>query len=105
MRKLLCRSEELARVVGSLSDGELLGALKAHAQELANTSLLGRTQELKVARELLPEYEYHCRKESILRALQIILLGNRGAQLVIKHNDQITADPALMADALRNHWG
>ena len=44
-------------------------------------------------------------KASILRALQRTLPGNRGTQLVIKHNDQITVDPALMADALKEHRG
>ena len=79
--------------------------LEIHAPELSNTSIVDRIQELKVASELLPEYEYHCRKEGILRAFQRTPPGNRGTQLVIKHNNQITADPALMADALKDHWG
>ena len=104
LRRLLGRYEELARVAGSRSGGDLIIALKNHAQELSNTSIMDRIQELKIARDTLPEYEYHCRKEHFLRALQITLPGNRSTQLVIKHKDQITADPASMADALRAHW-
>ena len=62
MRKLIGRYEELARVSGTRSGSKLLATLKDHAQELANTSLLDRIQELKVVSELLPAYEYHCRK-------------------------------------------
>ena len=44
VRKLLGRYEELARVCGQLVGGRLLSALKDHAQELSNTSLLDRIQ-------------------------------------------------------------
>ena len=67
-------------------------------------SIIDRIKELNFAREHLPEFEYNCRKESILRTLQTSLPGNRSVHLVIKEGDHITDEPAKMADALRQHW-
>ena len=53
-RSLLGRYEELARVAGPHSGGVLLTTLKNHAQELSNTSIVDRIQDLKVAKGTLP---------------------------------------------------
>ena len=59
----LRRYDELARVTGSHS-GPNLNTKKArpsHVQKISLTSIVD-FQELKTAREVLPECEYHCRK-------------------------------------------
>ena len=82
--KILSRYSEIARVFGNLSGPALKLALKEHVKQLANTSITDRIQELKTAKETLPEYEYACRKENILRLLQLSLPGGRSVKLVIK---------------------
>ena len=82
--KILSRYSEIACVAGNVSGPALKLALKEHVKQLANTSISDRIQELKTAKETLPEYEYTCRKENILRLLQLSLPGGRSVKLVIK---------------------
>ena len=73
--------------------------------ELAKKDCSERIEELKAAKALLPEFEYHCRKENILRTLTSFIPSARSTKLVImRGNGEITATPHEMAEELRNHW-
>ena len=52
----------------------------------------------------LPEYEYHHRKEGILRRLQLTIPSARNARLAVHTADGITTEPKEMATALKEHW-
>ena len=73
--------------------------------ELAKKDCEERIEELKAAKAMLPEFEYHCRKENILRTLTYFIPSARTTKLVIMDgNGNITASPREMAEALRSHW-
>ena len=73
--------------------------------ELAKKDCSERIEELKAAKAMLPEFEYHCRKENILRTLTSFIPSVRNTKLVImRGNGEITATPHEMADELRSHW-
>ena len=73
--------------------------------ELAKKDCSERIEELKAAKAMLPEFEYHCRKENILRTLTSFIPSARTTKLVIMDgNGNITASPREMAEALRSHW-
>ena len=73
--------------------------------ELAKKECMERIEELKIAKANLPEFEYHCRKENILRTLTSFIPSARNTKLVIMgRNGKVTATPHEMAEELRNHW-
>ena len=79
-------------------------SLRNLAAELSKEDIADRVKELNHAKAYIPEYEYHHRKESILRRLQLTILSARNVRLAVKTSEGITTDPMEMAAALRTHW-
>ena len=79
-------------------------SLRNLAAELAKEDIADRVQELNFAKSHLPEYEYHHRKEGILRRLQLTIPSARNARLAVQTDNGITTEPKEMAAALKEHW-
>ena len=81
-------------------------ALREHAVELARMDVWDRVEELRSVQQSMPEYEYHMRKDNILRLLQRLLPGGQKGLSVMASTDGsfITGEPSEMADLLRQHW-
>ncbi len=111
--KFLCIYSKLKSLLGSAGGASQpiysqsnLARIQDHLIELCHTSIQQRVDDLKHAKQVLPEHIYKQRKNHILTRLKRLLPGHATEIQAIKHpsTGHISTQPSEVAACLTNHW-
>ena len=104
--RYFARYPYLRKLVDDTSVATTLWNLREHVVELSRTDIIGRIEDLQHGKHSMHDSEYQQKKEHLLRKLQRIMPGTQGGldAMCSKDRQNITTDPARIADFLREHW-